>query len=62
VKVTLDGYEISIGYGTVVIFDKDGTLENSEAVNLLKYLKAEGFIVSEQVFLEIIDGSEDSKR
>jgi len=58
-KVSLNNFKIDIVQDTVVIHDPEGNLEKNEAISMLKYLKAEGFLIHEQVFLEIVDDSED---
>jgi hypothetical protein len=57
-KVTLNGLKIVISQDKVVIYDVDNNLTKSGAVSTLKYLKAEGFLFHDQVFLEVI-GPED---
>jgi hypothetical protein len=58
-KVFLKGLHIDVLRDKVTIYDKDGDLTKPEAIVLLKYLKSEGFLLSEQVFLEILDDPED---
>ena len=58
-KVFLKGLHMDVLQDKVVIYDKDGDLTKAEAVVLLKYLKSEGFLLHEQVFLEIVSDPED---
>ena len=57
-NVTLNGLKIVISQDRVIIYDADNNLTKSGAVSTLKYLKAEGFLFHDQVFLEVI-GSEE---
>ncbi len=58
-KVSLNNFEIDIVQDTVVIHDPEGSLKKSEALTMLKYLKTEGFLIHEQVYLEIVGDTED---
>ena len=46
-KVFLKGLHIDVLRDKVTIYDKDGDLTKPEAIVLLKYLKSEGFLLSE---------------
>jgi hypothetical protein len=60
VKVSLNNFNIDIIQDTVVIHDPGGKLKNSEALVMLKYLKTEGFLFHEQIYLEIVDDTDDT--
>ena len=59
-KVSLNNFDIDISKDKVVIHDPEGKLRKSEALTMLKYLKTEGFITHERIFLEIVDDLDDS--
>lgn len=53
-NITFNGFKIDIIQDKVTIYDLKGDLSEGEAVVILKYLKAEGFLFHDQVLLEIV--------
>jgi len=55
-QITINGLEVEIlsQKKKVKIFDESGDLSKKEALLILKYLHAEGFVSGDKILLEIV--------
>ena len=58
-KAFLRGFNIDISQNTVYIYDTEGKLNKKGAVSILKYLKSEGFLMHDEVFLQVVSEEDD---
>ena len=59
-KVFVSGYDVDISHNIVYIYDPEKKLSEDGAVKVLRYLKAEGFLMYDEVYIQIVSKSGDS--
>tara|TARA_B100000959_G_scaffold264454_1_gene304974 strand:+ start:2494 stop:2676 length:183 start_codon:yes stop_codon:yes gene_type:complete len=59
VKVVVNNFDVEISHNVVHIRDPDKKLGEKGAVTILKYLKAEGFLMYDEVYVQVISEDED---
>jgi hypothetical protein len=60
VKAFVNGYDVDISHNIVYIYDPEKKLGDNGAVVILRYLKSEGFLMYDEVYVQIVSKDGDS--